>query len=154
MTAHLANKLKAPIGDPARYQDIYLSIKSQCVLDMAMRLHKFVLGIIDESLFEALHTWSVKMFDLIVEDEDWLAEHIQREQEGTMQVSEESAEEPDWKQVLEGGEYVEVEVRREGEYTEYGDKWEYHKLRMSCKLRIEFLFNFWGGTYHWERFQF
>ncbi|KAJ3485496.1 hypothetical protein NLI96_g4912 [Meripilus lineatus] len=132
MTARLANKLKT-LED----QDIILTIKSHCVLDMAMRLHKRVPGIIDESFFETLHTLSVKMFDS--ETANWRG--IQRDPEGAMQVTDESAGEPDWKKVLNGGEYVEVVVRGVREYTEHGDEWGYQKLRMSCKLRIEFFLN-------------
>ncbi|KAJ3477658.1 hypothetical protein NLI96_g10310 [Meripilus lineatus] len=126
-------------GHERRYHDINLAIQSQCVLNMAMRLHKLVPGIIDESLFEALHTTSVNMFDL--EAEGWFRDYIQKEPEQMVQISAQSVGELDWKKLLKGGEYVEVEVRGEGEYTEYGDKWEYQKLRMSCKLRIEFFLN-------------
>lgn len=51
-----------------------------------MKLHKRMPDIIHRSLFEALHVWYVKMFELAVETGDWLAEYVEREAEGTSQM--------------------------------------------------------------------
>ena len=115
-----------------------------------MRLHKRMPDIIHESLFEALHIRSVKMFDLAVETGDWLAEYVEREAEGISQMPYKPAGEVYWDEVLRTGEYVEVEVRNGWKYTEYGNKWDYRRLRVDCKHRIEFLLNFdfrWADLY-------
>ena len=97
-------------------------------------------SIIDESLFESLHTWSVRRFDLLTEG--IYEDNIQRVSEGTVQISDKSAGEIDWKAVLKGREYVEVKVCGGGEYTEYGDKWDYKRLRVDYKHRMEFVLNY------------
>ena len=109
-----------------------------------MRLHRRIPGIIDRTLFEALNTRSVKMFDLYVEhweDENGkLAKHIRGKPEGESQTLDASIEPINWDEVLDT--YAEVEVRDEGEYMEYGDRWDYQRLRVDCKHRMEFILNY------------
>lgn len=125
-----------------------------CILDMAMRLHKRIPNIIDKTLFESLHTRSMKMFDLYVEDEEDgygnLARYIGEEAKRESQTLDVSTRSVDWDEVLER--YVEVEVRGVGEYTEYGDKWDYQRLQVDCKHRMEFILNFeefWDDRTRW-----
>lgn len=140
-TALLGDRLNS-LPDPAGAQWPPNVFRWQCVLDMTMRLHKRVPGIIDRSLFEPLHVRSVKLFHLVVEGL-WL-ERIQKRPKDSSQKQDALKQKADWEKVLETGEYAEVEVRNEGEYTEYQDKWDYQRLRIDCKHRIEFLLNYWG----------
>ncbi|KAJ3482284.1 hypothetical protein NLI96_g7068 [Meripilus lineatus] len=144
MTRRLAKKLKS-FEEPTEWQDALDTFSWQCLLDMAMRLDSRVPGIINESLFEALHTRSVKTFVLFVENPSLaLEKHIQMGPVGTSRILDELAEEPDWRTTLKEGEYIGVDIRGEGRYTEYGNKWDYRRLRVDCKHRIEFLSNFCG----------
>ncbi|KAJ3485504.1 hypothetical protein NLI96_g4909 [Meripilus lineatus] len=125
------------LQNPSGWQDPDDTSQWHCVLDMAMRLHKRTPGIIDKTLFEALNTFSVKMFDLYVEHRmdgnlsRTLAEYIRKDAE---------RESPTLDEVLDR--YVEVEVRGRGEYKEYEGKWDYQRLRVDCKHRIEFILNY------------
>ncbi|KAJ3475689.1 hypothetical protein NLI96_g11670 [Meripilus lineatus] len=137
LIARKVDALQIPSGwqNPSGWQHPLDTFRWQCVLDMAMRLHKRTPGIIDKTLFEALNTFSVKMFDLYVEhreDENGkLAKYIRKEAERESLTLDE---------VL--GRYVEVEVRGYGEYTEYEDKWDYWRLRVDCEHRMEFILNY------------
>ncbi|KAJ3485495.1 hypothetical protein NLI96_g4911 [Meripilus lineatus] len=111
----IARKVDA-LPNPSGWQGTLSPFRWHCALDMAMRLHKRTPGIIDKALFDALNTFSVKMFDLYVE-------HMEDEN-GKLTK------------------YVEVEVRGRGEYTEYEDKWDYQRLRVDCKHRMEFILNY------------
>lgn len=136
----LRAKLKS-LPDPTGSQYSRDVFQWQCVLDMAMRLNKGMPGIINNSMLEALHVRSVKMFDVMV---GWiwiLGEHIKRPEDTSQtQDAQTGPGEVDWKTVLDG--YVEVEVRDNRQYTEYGNRWDYQRLRVDCKHRIEFMLNF------------
>ncbi|KAJ3486215.1 hypothetical protein NLI96_g4397 [Meripilus lineatus] len=142
LTTHFADKMKR-LEDPTIIQSPSDVLQWQCLLDMAMRLHQRVPGIIDKSLFEVLHSRSIKMFDVL----DWrgrrLDRHIQRKEDVRGNVPNTPL---DWERVLRGGEYVEVDVRGRRQYKRHGGKWDYQSLRSECKHRIEFLLNFW--PYH------
>ncbi|KAJ3475916.1 hypothetical protein NLI96_g11513 [Meripilus lineatus] len=145
LSRHIASKVKS-LPDPSGLQYPPDVFECHCVLDMAMRLHKRIPDIIDKTLLEALYTRSVKMFDLYVEWYMWLQEHIKGKPEGVSQRSGVSIGTIDWDQVLK--EYTEIEVRDVGEYTEYGDEWDYQRLRVDCKHRMEFMLNYekgWAG---------
>ena len=109
---------------------------------MALRLHQRLPQVVDNSFLEALHTLSVKKFGILVSMFD-VARHIQWEPEGTSQAPNILGER-DWERVLDGEEYGKVDIRGFGEYKEYGDKWDYWRLRVDCKHRIEFMINFTG----------
>ncbi|KAJ3479219.1 hypothetical protein NLI96_g9214 [Meripilus lineatus] len=141
LTAHIADDFSL-LWDPSDAHDIWETCRCQCVLDMAMRLHKRVPGIVDRSLFEALQSRSVKMFDLVVTA--WnLTGNIQGEMEGDVEGTDGPAGEFEWEKLLRGEEYRDVEVRGRGEYSS-GDEdiWEYKRLRVDCRYRIEFLLHF------------
>ncbi|KAJ3479220.1 hypothetical protein NLI96_g9215 [Meripilus lineatus] len=145
LTAHLADEFNS-LGDCPEAQIPWDTCRCHCLLDMAMRLHKRVPGIVARSLFETLQSRSMKMFDPLVPE--WgLAQYIQREAEeevgATSQESNGPAGEFDWEMLLRGEEYREVGVRDRGEYSSGDeDKWEYRRLRIDCRYRIEFLLYF------------
>lgn len=113
-------------------------IRSHSALNMAMKHHQRQPGIINKALFEALHVSSLQLFNSIVTRYQ-LAAHFQA---GEGAVPQGRATQPvitDWEQILEGGEYVEVEVRGLGEY---GDDWDHARMRVDCKHRMEFMMNY------------
>ncbi|KAJ3485505.1 hypothetical protein NLI96_g4908 [Meripilus lineatus] len=128
----IARKVDA-LQNPSGSQDADDTFQWHCVLDMATRVHKRTPGIIDKTLFEALNTFSLKMFDLYVvhKENGQLVKYIRGEAERESQTLD---------KVLDR--YVEVEVRGRGEYTEYEDKWDYQRLRVDCKHRMEFMLNY------------
>lgn len=112
-----------------------------CVLDAAIRMQQQAPGVIDRSLFRALHTRSVKMFHMMLKKPMWdLGDHVRNKPKGAF-ISESY-----WTNNLNWGEIVDqyrgVEVRGVGEFKEYGRKWDYNKLMFDCKHRIEFMLNF------------
>lgn len=110
-------------------------LNSQYALDMAMRLHEKVPGIVDESLFRALRNCSPNRFDFMV---DASPNRFSIYIEGTDGQSKAEDAELDayWKKVLSGGVHEEVEIRRKEEYP---NRWDNKVLRGSCKERIDFM---------------
>ncbi|KAJ3475917.1 hypothetical protein NLI96_g11512 [Meripilus lineatus] len=141
LSRHIASKVKS-LPDPSSWQDYQVVFEWHFVLDMAMRLHKRIPDIIDKTMFEALHTRSVKMFDLYVEHRrgEKFGKYIKGKPERVSQTLDASIGTIDWHQVLK--EYTEVEVRGVGKYTEYRDEWDYQRLRVDCKHRMEFMLNY------------
>ncbi|KAJ3474655.1 hypothetical protein NLI96_g12334 [Meripilus lineatus] len=143
LSRHIASKVKS-LPDPSGWQWPPHVLRCHCILDMAMKLHKRIPNIIDKTLFEALHTLSVKMFDMHVEHaRNECGAHIKGKLERVSRTSDASIGTIDWDQVLK--EYTEIEVRDVGEYTEYGDEWDYQRLRVDCKHRMEFMLNYEKG---------
>ncbi|KAJ3479224.1 hypothetical protein NLI96_g9213 [Meripilus lineatus] len=145
LTTRLADEFTS-LGDTVGIQDVWETLRCQFLLDMAMRLHKRVPGIVDRSLFEVLHSRSVKMFDYFVSFFG-NARHVQREVEGEAEGNSQESEGPtgefDWEKVLRGGEYHEVGFYGQREDSEeYGGTWEDRRLRIDCRYRIEFLLHF------------
>ncbi|KAJ3482294.1 hypothetical protein NLI96_g7070 [Meripilus lineatus] len=135
----IARKVDA-LQNPSGWQHSLNTFQWHCVLDMAMRLHKRTPDIIDKALFEALNTFSVKMFDLYVGHEvgeiGKFTKYIRKEAERESLTLDE---------VLDR--YVEVEVRGKGEYREYKDKWDSQRLRVDYRHRMEFMLNY---EWYWD----
>ncbi|KAJ3474656.1 hypothetical protein NLI96_g12335 [Meripilus lineatus] len=141
LSRHIASKVKS-LPDPSGWAESEIVFQWHLVLDMAMRLHKRIPDILGKTMFETLHTRSLKMFDLYVEhiNDREFGKYIKGKPEGVSQTSDASIGIIDWDQVLK--EYTEVEVRDVGKYTEYGDKWDYQRLRVDYKHRMEFMLNY------------
>lgn len=109
--------------------------KCQCALMMVIMFHKGRPGMIDKALLDALHKFTLEMFDLYTH-RTGLMDLLQGPYEGT-----EETQVADWERVfrVNGGEYAEVELRGEGEY---GDDWDFQRTRVDCKYRIEFMLNY------------
>ncbi|KAJ3477657.1 hypothetical protein NLI96_g10313 [Meripilus lineatus] len=141
LSCRIASKVKS-LPNPAGLRSTNNVFEWHCVLDMAMRLHKRFPHVIDKTLFEALNTRSVKDFDLYVEFNNGgdFGKYIKGKPEEVPQTLDESAGPIDWDRILEG--YAEVEVHDVGEYTEYGNEWNYQRLRVDCRHRMEFMLNY------------
>ena len=129
------NKIKKRKQEEGVYTgDVF---RAQCALDMAMRLDTKVPGVVDESLFQALHACSVKMFDLEVKDRpNSLGSHIRKRNDAlsTGEVPS-SVPEADWEEVLQGKEkeYVGFWIPDDGNER---DEWYHEDLQISCNQRI------------------
>lgn len=137
LTVRLAESLRS-LSYPETGLETKDVFRLQCALDMAMRCHKNVPGIVDESLLRALHESSVKMFTLEVNADSysWRGE--------VLPTKETSILAPDWEEILtKKREYVGVEIHRH--FWDYSGEWDEKSLRTSCKSRIEFLlrYTFW-----------
>lgn len=112
-----------------------------CALDMALRLHIRHSDVMDKTVFESLHTRSTKMFDLYLQHapDEFGKSLVGKPVEGS-QTSGALIEAVDWDQVLD--KYVEVEVRKRGEYRGNGRTWDYQRLQVDHKDRMEFMLNY------------
>ncbi|KAJ3484307.1 hypothetical protein NLI96_g5719 [Meripilus lineatus] len=107
--------------------------QSHSVLDMAMRLHSLSPGIIDRSLFEALEIRSLLMFSLFVKNSKGnLTTYIEEGPELTSRA--------DWEEVLDEGEYVEVDITCNSWDT--WDVWRSGRLQLDCQYRMMFIMRF------------
>ncbi|KAJ3480168.1 hypothetical protein NLI96_g8538 [Meripilus lineatus] len=70
LTGRLAESLQS-ISYPEAGVATLDVFQAQCTLDMAMRLHTKVPGIVDKSLFQALHDCSIKMFGIEAKYRYW-----------------------------------------------------------------------------------
>ncbi|KAJ3480176.1 hypothetical protein NLI96_g8540 [Meripilus lineatus] len=122
------------------------AFRAQCALDMAMRLHTKVPGIVDKSLFQAIHDYSISMFKVSANYRGWYERgDIKRRNDAPGNVPD-----ADWKKLLDKKEeYVGVQLRRDGNY---GNEWYDDDLQNSCKRRIEFLWSK-GSEYFEEKFR-
>ncbi|KAJ3476183.1 hypothetical protein NLI96_g11333 [Meripilus lineatus] len=149
LTVRLAESLQS-ISYPESRVDTKDVSRAQCALDMAMRLHTKVPGIVDKSLFQALHVCSVKMFDLLVKDLSYtLGSHI-RTRNNALSTGEVpgSVSEADWEEVLQGKEYVGFRILDD---VNDRDEWYHEDLQSSCKQRIGFMWSklgSWFSTCH------
>lgn len=139
VTVRLAGSLKA-MSYPEENVSTKDVFQAQFTLDMAMRLHMKVPGIIDKSLFQALHVCSVKMFNLEVKDRpSEMGSHIRTRNNA---LSDDDAPgnvlEADWEQVLRERKYVGVRIPDDGMNR---NEWYYEDLQASCKQRIGFMWS-------------
>lgn len=140
LSNHVASKVNS-LPDPSDSQTPHTVFRWHRVLDVALKLYERIPGIINTSLFEALHTRSVKAFDLYVEiPEDPLWGYIKGKPRGTSQTLTAPVGSIDWNDIL--GKHSEVDVRARGYYKEYGDEWDYQRLRVDYKHRMEFMLNY------------
>ena len=147
LTVRLAESLQS-ISYPEEGVDTKDVFRAQCTLDMAMRLHTKVPGIVDKSLLQTLHVCSVKMFDLTVKDSsDILGSRIR-----TRNNAPGSVPEADWEEVLREKNYAGVRVSEDGNDR---DQWYYEDLQSSCKQRIGFLWAKFStlDSFYEERFR-
>ena len=70
LTLRLANSLQS-ISYPEKDVDTTDVFRAQCALDMAMKLHTKLPGIVDESLLQALHGCSIKTFNALANNWGW-----------------------------------------------------------------------------------
>ncbi|KAJ3487581.1 hypothetical protein NLI96_g3419 [Meripilus lineatus] len=136
LTVHLAESLQSLsyIERGAGPEDAF---RAQCALDMAMRLHMEVPGVIDESLARALHECSVKVFNSEVKTwSNFLGSHIRRR--GIALSTDDIrgiVPEADWAKVFRGKTNG-ASMRDDGNH---GHEWYHEELQSSCKRRIEFM---------------
>ncbi|KAJ3476734.1 hypothetical protein NLI96_g10960 [Meripilus lineatus] len=113
--------------------------RAQCALDMAMRLHIKVPGIVDTSLFQALHACSIKMFSAEAYDRDWYKDGDikTRNDEPATDDAPSNITDADWQKLFDKKEgYVGVQILDDGNY---GEEWWDDELKRSCKQRIGFM---------------
>lgn len=130
---------------PSSEEDLYITFKWHCILNLAMKLHMQIPGVIDEAVLGVLHTRSIQMFKSYVKETTYnnFGEYTQGKPSGTLQMSD--ALVPNaligWSQSLDEG--IEVEVKDVGEY---GDEWNSQRLQVDCKYRMEFILNYENGN--------
>ncbi|KAJ3477768.1 hypothetical protein NLI96_g10234 [Meripilus lineatus] len=127
LTASLESLGECPV-------DILDALRSQYALDMAMKLNQVVQGIVDPSLFEALHKCSIVAFDSIGAQYAF-KKHIKDalDKRGTSGGCHDAA---DWQKILSQGE----SVRTQGlGLEEYMGDFDVTRLYLSCRDRIKFL---------------
>ncbi|KAJ3480175.1 hypothetical protein NLI96_g8541 [Meripilus lineatus] len=140
LTYRLVESLQA-ISYPERYVVTSDVFRAQCALDMAMRLHKDVQGTVDESLLQALHDCSIKMFGIEANDRDRYEDGDIKRRNDAPATDDGPGNVPDadWKKLFDEQEvYVGVQIRDDGSY---GNEWYDDDLQHSCKLRIEFMWS-------------
>ncbi|KAJ3490434.1 hypothetical protein NLI96_g1455 [Meripilus lineatus] len=115
LTGRLAELLQS-ISYPERDVDTEDVFRAQCALDMAMRLHTKVPDFVDKSLFQALHVYSVKMFNLGVDNgpETWGYHIWPRNNVLSTGEVPGSVSGADWEEVLQGKEYVGFRILDDG----------------------------------------
>ncbi|KAJ3474160.1 hypothetical protein NLI96_g12618 [Meripilus lineatus] len=140
LTDRLVESLQ-PISHHKRGGSLFDDFRAQCALDMAMRLHKKVPGIVDKSLFQALHDCSTNMFKASVKFWGWYknGDIKRRSDTPTPDDAPGNVLDADWKKLLDKKEeYVGVQLREDGDY---GNDWYDDNLQNSCKQRIEFMWS-------------
>ena len=150
LTVRLAESLRS-IPYPERAVNTDDVFRVQCVLDMAMVLHTKVPGVVDKSLFQALHDYSVRMFDLEVKKWLGMVSRISKRNNSLPTDNNASGNvvETDWERVLREDKYVGVQIRDNGNY---GVEWYQEDLRLNCKQRIEFMLSYLEFGEYKERF--